>query len=134
MINPSICRRFAGLPSKIRGDILVSAKFSGKLNHPKSKSSSSKHLMQGTIFGRWISSFSLGGGRDVLESVTYVGKAEIPILASTRGGWDFWQPLVARKLRKRLKSLFKGNYRIGQPRPVEVDFKAQAFLATSILR
>lgn len=56
--------------------------------------------------------FSLGGDGTMLESVTYVGKAEVPILGINTGRLGFLATTSRENAHKALESLFKGDYTI----------------------
>lgn len=56
--------------------------------------------------------FSLGGDGTMLESVTYVGKSEVPILGINTGRLGFLATTSRENADKALDSLFKGNYEI----------------------
>jgi NAD+ kinase len=56
--------------------------------------------------------FSLGGDGTMLESVTYVGKAEVPILGINTGRLGFLATTSREQADDALDSLFKGNYKI----------------------
>jgi NAD+ kinase len=56
--------------------------------------------------------FSLGGDGTMLESVTYVGKAEVPILGINTGRLGFLATTSREHADDALDSLFKGNYKI----------------------
>lgn len=54
--------------------------------------------------------FSLGGDGTMLESVTYVGKAEVPILGINTGRLGFLATTSRENAHKALESLFNGDY------------------------
>ncbi len=56
--------------------------------------------------------FSLGGDGTLLESVTFVGKAEVPILGINTGRLGFLATTSREHADVALDSLFKGNYEI----------------------
>jgi NAD+ kinase len=56
--------------------------------------------------------FSLGGDGTMLESVTYVGKAEVPILGINTGRLGFLATTSREHANEALDALFKGNYKI----------------------
>ncbi len=56
--------------------------------------------------------FSLGGDGTLLESVTYIGKAEVPILGINTGRLGFLATISREETEKTLDILFKGNYKI----------------------
>jgi len=56
--------------------------------------------------------FSLGGDGTILESVTYVGKAEVPILGINTGRLGFLATTSREHASEALDSLFKGDFKI----------------------
>lgn len=56
--------------------------------------------------------FSLGGDGTLLESVTYVGKSEVPILGINTGRLGFLATISREETEKALGKLFKGDYQI----------------------
>src|SRR5258707_1636391 len=56
--------------------------------------------------------FSLGGDGTLLESVTYIGKAEVPILGINTGRLGFLATLSRDGTEQALDVLFKGKYKI----------------------
>ncbi len=56
--------------------------------------------------------FSLGGDGTLLESVTYIGKAEVPILGINTGRLGFLATISREETEKALDMLFDGNYTI----------------------
>jgi NAD+ kinase len=55
---------------------------------------------------------SLGGDGTLLESVTYIGKTEIPILGINTGRLGFLATISREDVEQSLEELFKGNYSI----------------------
>lgn len=56
--------------------------------------------------------FSIGGDGTMLESVTYIGKAEVPILGVNTGRLGFLATTGRDEMENALEHLFKGNYKI----------------------
>ena len=56
--------------------------------------------------------FSLGGDGTLLESITYIGKTETPILGINTGRLGFLATTSRDETEKALDALFKGNYSI----------------------
>lgn len=54
--------------------------------------------------------FSLGGDGTLLESVTYIGKSEIPILGINTGRLGFLATTSREETEQAIDALFKGNY------------------------
>src|SRR5258706_14245403 len=55
---------------------------------------------------------SLGGDGTMLESVTYIGKAEVPILGINTGRLGFLATISRDETEQALDVLFKGKYKI----------------------
>jgi NAD+ kinase len=95
-----------------QAEIWVSDKFlkqvrSSRIQEYKLKSfSHEEHLRPLDFF------FSLGGDGTLLESVTYVGKSETPILGINTGRLGFLATTGRDETEKSLDALFKGNYTI----------------------
>lgn len=95
-----------------QAEIWVSDKFlkqvrSSRIQEYKLKSfSHEEHLRALDFF------FSLGGDGTLLESVTYVGKSETPILGINTGRLGFLATTGRDETEKSLDALFKGNYTI----------------------
>jgi NAD+ kinase len=56
--------------------------------------------------------FSLGGDGTLLESVTYIGKTEVPILGINTGRLGFLATISREETEKAIEVLFKGDYRL----------------------
>ncbi len=56
--------------------------------------------------------FSLGGDGTMLESVTYIGKAEVPILGINTGRLGFLATTGREEVESSIDALFKGDYKI----------------------
>jgi NAD+ kinase len=54
--------------------------------------------------------FSLGGDGTLLESVTYIGKAEVPILGINTGRLGFLATISREEMESALSNLFSGHY------------------------
>ncbi len=56
--------------------------------------------------------FSLGGDGTMLESVTYIGKAEVPILGINTGRLGFLAITSREEIDRALEALFTGDYKV----------------------
>jgi NAD+ kinase len=56
--------------------------------------------------------FSLGGDGTLLESVTYIGKTEVPILGINTGRLGFLATISREETEKAIEVLFKGDYKL----------------------
>jgi NAD+ kinase len=92
--------------------ISASSKF---LKHVKSSTISTHHLKSFDVGDslKGLDFFiSLGGDGTLLESVTYIGKAEVPILGINTGRLGFLATISREDVEKSLETIFKGNYKI----------------------
>jgi NAD+ kinase len=55
---------------------------------------------------------SLGGDGTLLESVTYIGKSEVPILGINTGRLGFLATISREDVEKSIENILKGNYKI----------------------
>ncbi|MGF1636345.1 MAG: NAD kinase [Cyclobacteriaceae bacterium] len=70
---------------------------------------------------------SVGGDGTILESVTHVGAAEVPILGINTGRLGFLATTPKDKLKNALTNILEGNYEVESRMLVQVDTEAQVF-------
>ena len=70
---------------------------------------------------------SLGGDGTLLETVTYVGKHEIPILGINTGRLGFLATTSRDETDAAIENLFKGNYKIDARTVLELESDAKLF-------
>ena len=93
-------------------EIWVSAKFLKQLKSSRIKHFKLKSFDQGDNLRNLDFFFSLGGDGTLLESVTYIGKSEVPILGINTGRLGFLATISREETENALDVLFKGNYKI----------------------
>jgi len=93
-------------------EIWVSAKFLKQLKSSRIKHFKLKSFDQGDNLRNLDFFFSLGGDGTLLESVTYIGKSEVPILGINTGRLGFLATISRDETENALDVLFKGNYKI----------------------
>ncbi|MBL7852268.1 MAG: NAD kinase [Cyclobacteriaceae bacterium] len=98
--------------SRYKAEIFVSSKFQ--------KHFKPKHNFKFKVFDHGDSLknlnffISLGGDGTLLESITYVGKYEVPVLGINTGRLGFLATISREETEHALDSLFKGNYTIDE--------------------
>jgi len=93
-------------------EIWLSSKFIKQVDSSVLKSVKYKSFELGDNLKSLDFFFSLGGDGTMLESVTYVGKAEVPILGINTGRLGFLATTSREHADEALNALFKGNYKI----------------------
>ncbi len=95
-----------------RAEIYVSSKFQ---KHFKSKQDfKTKVFDHGDNLKNLDFFISLGGDGTLLESVTYIGKSETPILGVNTGRLGFLATISREETESAFDNLFKGNYSVDQ--------------------
>lgn len=98
--------------TKYQAEIFVSSKFQ---KHFKSKQDfKMKVFDHGDNLKNLDFFISVGGDGTLLESVTYVGKNETPILGVNAGRLGFLATISREETEKALSNLFKGNYTVDE--------------------
>jgi NAD+ kinase len=95
-----------------KATISVSSKFLKHVHSPKINSYKLKVFEAGDSLKALDFFISLGGDGTLLESVTYIGKAEVPILGINTGRLGFLATVSREDVEKALENIFKGNYKI----------------------
>jgi NAD+ kinase len=93
-------------------EIWVSAKFIKQLKSSRTRQFKLKSFDHGDNLRNLDFFFSLGGDGTLLESVTYIGKAEVPILGINTGRLGFLATISRDETEQALDVLFKGKYKI----------------------
>lgn len=91
-------------------DVVVSSKFSKYLKHPQFKRFKLKIYEPGDSLKNLQLFFSLGGDGTLLESVTHVGKTEIPILGINTGRLGFLATISREEMEKAMVQVFDKEY------------------------
>jgi NAD+ kinase len=95
-----------------KAHVSVSSKFLKHLKSSKIKALNLKTFEVGDNLKNLDFFISLGGDGTLLDSVTYVGKAEVPILGINTGRLGFLATIGREDVEKALDNIFKGNYKV----------------------
>ncbi len=95
-----------------KAEVWATAKLTGQLSAEARARFKLRTIEMGDRLKRLDFFFSLGGDGTLLESVTYVGKAEVPILGINTGRLGFLATSSREETGKNLDALFKGNYSV----------------------
>jgi NAD+ kinase len=118
---PFIARIFE-IFTQSKVDVLVSAKFSQYLKkaHIKGKFktyNTNKELSRVQLF------ISIGGDGTLLESITHIGKSEIPVLGINTGRLGFLANISREETEHALQSVFDGAYTLDTRALLKLDTK-----------
>lgn len=107
---PFIARIFE-LLAQSKAEVLVSSKFSQclKKSHIKARF---KTYQSGRELSRVQLFISIGGDGTLLESITHIGKQEIPVLGINTGRLGFLATISRDETERALKSVFDGAYKL----------------------
>jgi NAD+ kinase len=122
---PFIARIFE-IFTQSKVDVLVSAKFSQYLKkaHIKGKFktyNTNKELSRVQLF------ISIGGDGTLLESITHIGKSEIPVLGINTGRLGFLANISREETEHALQSVFDGAYTLDTRALLKLDTKKNIF-------
>ncbi len=95
-----------------KSEIWVSAKFIKQLKSSRTRQFKLRSFDHGDNLRNLDFFFSLGGDGTLLESVAYIGKAEVPILGINTGRLGFLATISRDETEQALDLLFKGKYKI----------------------
>ncbi len=93
-------------------EIWLSSKFIKQVKTPLLADIKYKTFEQGDNLRSLDFFFSLGGDGTMLESVTYIGKAEVPILGINTGRLGFLAITSRDDIDEALEAVFTGNYKV----------------------
>jgi NAD+ kinase len=97
---------------KNQAEIWVSSKFLKQFKSSRIADYKLKSFEEGDNLHSLDFFLSLGGDGTLLESITYIGKTEIPILGINTGRLGFLATISRDDVEESLEALFKGNYTI----------------------
>jgi Predicted sugar kinase len=97
---------------KYQAEIWVSEKFLKQVKSSRIHEFKLKPFDHGDSLRHLDFFFSLGGDGTLLESITYIGKSEVPILGINTGRLGFLATTNRDDTERALDGLFKGNYTI----------------------
>ncbi|MEK6782797.1 MAG: NAD kinase [Bacteroidota bacterium] len=112
---------------KKKADIHFSSKFLKHLKSSRLKSLKLPSFESGDTLKNFDFFLSLGGDGTLLETVTYVGKQEIPILGINTGRLGFLATTSPDETDQAIESLFKGDYKIDARTVLELDSDSKLF-------
>lgn len=95
-----------------KAEVWLSSKFVKQIKSPLLGEIKYKIFEQGDSFRNFDFFFSLGGDGTMLESVTYIGKAELPILGINTGRLGFLAITSRDEIDRALEALFTGDYKV----------------------
>ena len=95
-----------------KAEIWLSSKFIKQVKTPLLADIKYKTFEQGDNLRSLDFFFSLGGDGTMLESVTYIGKAEVPILGINTGRLGFLAITSRDDIDEALEAVFTGNYKV----------------------
>jgi len=95
-----------------KAEIWLSSKFVKQIKSPLLSEMKYKVFEQGDNLRNLDFFFSLGGDGTMLESVTYIGKAEVPILGINTGRLGFLAITSRDEIDRALEAIFSGNYKV----------------------
>ena len=111
--------------SQDKNEICVSSKFQ---RHFKSKTNFKfKVFEHGDNLKNLDFFISLGGDGTLLESVTYIGKNETPILGVNTGRLGFLATTGREEIEKALENIFKKNYSVDQRTMLRLESEPKLF-------
>jgi len=124
--SASFISRIFEILSKQKVDLLVSSKFSQYLKKPSiscefTTYSSEVDLQNIQLF------ISIGGDGTLLESITYIGKSEIPVLGINTGRLGFLATISKDETEKALNSLFEGAYTLDKRAVLKLETNKDIF-------
>lgn len=95
-----------------KAEVWLSSKFIKQVKSPLLGNIKYKIFEQGDNLRTLDFFFSLGGDGTMLESVTYIGKAEVPILGINTGRLGFLAITSRDDIDAALEAVFTGNYKV----------------------
>jgi len=95
-----------------KAEVWLSSKFIKQVKSPLLGEIKYKTFEHGDNLRNLDFFFSLGGDGTMLESVTYIGKAEVPILGINTGRLGFLAITSREEIDRALEALFTGNYKV----------------------
>ncbi|MCU0419574.1 MAG: NAD kinase [Cyclobacteriaceae bacterium] len=110
-----------------KAEVWATAKLTGQLSAEARTRFKLRTIEMGDGLQRLDFFLSLGGDGTLLESVTYVGKAEVPILGINTGRLGFLATSSREETGKNLDALFKGNYTVDSRTMLRLVSSAKLF-------
>lgn len=118
---------FFGLLAAQKVDILVSAKLLKYLKSPRFEQFKVKSFNLGDNLKGLDAFISLGGDGTLLDSITYLGKNEIPIMGINTGRMGFLATIGRDETEKALEHLFQGTFQTDSRTMISLDADSTLF-------
>lgn len=112
---------FFGLLAAQKVDIFVSAKLLKYLKSPRFEQFKVKSFNLGDNLKGLDAFISLGGDGTLLDSITYLGKNEIPIMGINTGRMGFLATIGRDETEKALEHLFQGTFQTDSRTMISLD-------------
>src|SRR5690349_10093672 len=126
-LSASFIVRIFEILSHYKAEVLVSSKFASCLTQPYFKKIRFKTFEQGKPL-RGVDVFiSIGGDGTLLESLTYIGKSEIPILGINTGRLGFLATISKEETERSLAKLFDGAYSLDKRAVLKLQTNKDVF-------
>jgi NAD+ kinase len=114
-----------------KAEIYLSQKFEKYLHSKIRKNYKWKSLEKRDTKKKLDLFFSIGGDGTLLESVTYVGKSETPILGINTGRLGFLATIGVNEIEEALTKVFEGNYTLDKRTLLKLHSNKKLFGATN---
>lgn len=108
-------------------ELLVSKKFAGFLKHPSFKKLKCKTYEPGDSFKNIKLFISIGGDGTLLETVSHIGRAEIPILGINTGRLGFLATIGKNDTEQALAQVLDGHYSLDGRAMLQLETTANIF-------
>ncbi len=112
---------------KYRVDLFVSDKFSRALSSSAFRSYRWKTFTHGNHPGKLDAFLSIGGDGTLLEAVTYIGKAETPVLGINTGRLGFLATISQPETEQSLTKIFSGDFSLDKRAVLKLDSSKKIF-------
>lgn len=120
--------RILTILAQYKSEIFVSSKFQKHFKAPRQFKL--REFEQGDSLKHLDFFLSLGGDGTLLESITYVGKHEIPVMGINTGRLGFLATISRDETEPALDNLFKGNYSIDERAMIHLESDQKLFNGT----
>ncbi|HTE32149.1 MAG TPA: NAD kinase [Chryseolinea sp.] len=112
--------------AQFKAQLFVSSKFSQYLKKPLIKASYQTYE-PGTDISHIQLFISIGGDGTLLESITHIGKSEIPVLGINTGRLGFLATISKEETEQALKHIFEGAYTLDQRAVLKLETNKEIF-------
>src|SRR5690606_30752198 len=108
-------------------DLSVSVKFASYLKNPFFKRIPWKTYEPGSDFSDTEVMISIGGDGTLLETVSHIGRAEVPVLGINTGRLGFLATVGKDEIESALAQLVSGSYRLDKRSMLQLDTNENIF-------